>query len=87
MNALDEQSKGTSRSRKGTVRKVVKISRNDLPGLNFALRYFAESIFHYKISFTVYCQGVNSEKLFGFGAHYFDLQVVKKSLFTSTEGP
>ena len=56
-------------------------------GSKYSLWYSAEGIFHYKISFTVCCKGVNSEKLFGFGAHYFDLQVVEKSFSTSTEGP
>ena len=36
----------------------------------------AQTIFKYKIAFTVYCQGVISEKLLGFAALYFDLQAV-----------
>ena len=58
-----------------------KISRDNVLGLNFSLRYSAEGVFHYKISFTLCFKGVNSEKLFGFGAYYFDLQVVEKIIF------
>ena len=38
MNALDEQIEDTLRSHEDTVGKVVNISRNDDPGLNFAPR-------------------------------------------------
>ena len=43
--------------------------------------------FLWQKAFTVYWQGVISEKLLGFGALHFDPQAVEKSFSTSTEGP
>ena len=75
---VNERSRGVERrnveTHKGTVGKVVKIIRNDDQGSDFAPFCSAQSIFQYKIAFIVYCQGVISEKLVGFGALYFDLQ-------------